>query len=231
MKIKFTGKFIVAFLALTFVMLELHEIVHTEVGRIICGCWGRRDFNAWEICETCQNREFAWLSTLAGPIFTFIMIWIGASFLKIKNTNKQKSFGIALIFANTPFGRILNPLLKSGDEATLMNMLVQDINLASILTLLIILSITIYPMYKAYKTIENKPILYFLLFFFVPVIIIILVILVVLNTLLSKGVLSEVGILGSPIIVNIWSAFVLLLLILFRKNLYNLENLKIETKE
>lgn len=38
MKIKLTGKFIIAFLALTFVMLELHEIVHTSVGRIVCGC-------------------------------------------------------------------------------------------------------------------------------------------------------------------------------------------------
>ena len=55
MKIKITGKFIIAFLALTFVLLELHEIVHTGVGRIICGCWGLRDFNAWEICETQQR--------------------------------------------------------------------------------------------------------------------------------------------------------------------------------
>ena len=228
MKIKITGKFIIAFLALTFVMLELHEIVHTAVGRIICGCWGLRDFNAWEICETCQNIKFAWLSTLAGPVFTFIMIWYGSSYLKITNTNQQKSFGIALIFANTPFGRILNPLLKSGDEATLMNLIIENISLASFITLVIILLITVYPMYKTYKTIENKPIGYFLLFFFAPVFIIILVILVVLNTILSKGILSEVGLLGSPIIVNIWSVFVLVILIVFRKNLYTLGVLKTE---
>ena len=228
MKIKITGKFIIEFLALTFVMLELHEIVHTAVGRIICGCWGLRDFNAWEICETCQNIKFAWLSTLAGPVFTFIMIWYGSSYLKITNTNQQKSFGIALIFANTPFGRILNPLLKSGDEATLMNLIIENISLASFITLVIILLITVYPMYKTYKTIENKPIGYFLLFFFAPVFIIILVILVVLNTILSKGILSEVGLLGSPIIVNIWSVFVLVILIVFRKNLYTLGVLKTE---
>jgi hypothetical protein len=229
MKIKITGKFVIAFLALTFVMLELHEIVHTAVGRIICGCWGLRDFNAWEICETCQNIKFAWLSTLAGPVFTFIMIWLGSNYLKITNTNQQKSFGIALIFANTPFGRILNPLLKSGDEATLMNMIIENISLASFITLVIILLITVYPMYKAYKTIENKPIGYFSLLFFAPVFIIILVILVVLNTILSKGILSEVGLLGSPIIVNIWSVFVLLILFMFRKNLYTLGVLKTET--
>jgi hypothetical protein len=230
MKIKITGKFIISFLALTFVMLELHEIVHTAVGRIICGCWGLRDFNAWEICETCQNVNFAWISTLAGPVFTFIMIWFGSSFLKITNTNQQKSFGIALIFANTPFGRILNPVLKSGDEATLMNMLIENISLASFITLIIILLITVYPMYQAFKTIQNKRIGYFLLFFFAPVFVIILVILVVLNTILSKGILSEVGFLGSPIIVNIWSAFVLLIVIIFRKNLYILGELKTENE-
>lgn len=228
MKIKITGKFIIAFLALTFVMLELHEIVHTAVGRIICGCWGLRDFNAWEICETCQNVKFAWLSTLAGPVFTFIMIWFGSSFLKITNTNQQKSFGIALIFANTPFARILNPILKSGDEATLMSMIIENISLASIVTLFIILLITVYPMYKAFKTMKNKPIGYFSLFFFAPVFVIILVILVVLNTILSKGILSEVGFLGSPVIVNIWSVFVLLIVIIFRKNLYRLGEFKTE---
>lgn len=226
MKIKITFKFIVAFLALTFVMLELHEIVHTTVGRIICGCWGERDFNAWEICESCQNSKLAWLSTLAGPIFTFIMIWIGSSYLKISNTNQQKSLGIALIFSNTPFGRILNPLLKSGDEVTLMHKLIENLSLASFITLIVILLITVYPMYRAFKTIQNKPIGYFMLFFFAPVVVIILVILIVLNTILSKEILSETGFLGSPIIVNLWSIFVLTIFVIFRKNIHELGELK-----
>lgn len=226
MKIKITFKFIVAFLALTFVMLELHEIVHTTVGRIICGCWGERDFNAWEICESCRNSKLAWLSTLAGPIFTFIMIWIGSSYLKISNTNQQKSLGIALIFSNTPFGRILNPFLKSGDEVTLMHKLIENLSLASFITLIVILLITVYPMYRAFRTIQNKPIGYFMLFFFAPVVAIILVILIILNTILSKEILSETGFLGSPIIVNLWSIFVLTIFVIFRKNIYELGELK-----
>ncbi len=55
----------------------------------------------------------------------------------------------------------------------------------------IIILITVYPMYKAYKTIQNKPIGYFLLFFFAPVFVIILVILVILNTILSKGIKKQ----------------------------------------
>jgi len=230
MKIKITWKFIVAFIALTFVMLELHEIVQTTVGRLICGCWGKRDFNAWEICENCHNNSLAWLSTLAGPIFTFIMIWIGANFLKMQNTNQQKSLGLALIFSNTPFGQILNPLLKSGDEATLVSTIVDDLNLASCVTLFIILLITIYPLYKAYKTFQNKPIAFFSLFFFAPVVLIILVVLIVLNTILAQGILSETGILGSPTIVNLWSLFVLTIFIIFRKNIYEVGKSDLETK-
>jgi hypothetical protein len=222
MQIKITLKFVIAFIALTFVMSELHEIVHTAVARIICGCWGERDFNAWGICESCKNIEFSWLSTLAGPVFTFIMIWIGSSYLKSTNTNQQKSLGIALIFSNAPFARILNPLLTCGDEVTLVYKFFESLNLASFITLNIILLITVYPMYKAYKTIQNKPTGYFILFLFAPVAIILLVILVVLNTILAKGILSETGILGSPIIVNVWSIFVLTIFIIFRKNIYEL---------
>ena len=203
-------------------MLELHEIVHTVVGRFICGCWGERDFNAWGICESCQNTPLAWLATLAGPIFTFIMIWISAISLKSKNTIQQKSFGIALLFANAPFGRVLNPLLKCGDEATLMSKIIKDLDFASMVTFMVILLITAYPLYKAYKTIKNKPYLYFIFFFFTPVVLIILIVLVLLNTILSKGILSETGFLGSPILVNLWSLFVLSILIIFKRHLYKL---------
>ena len=51
MKIKLTTGFIVAFIALRFVLHEAHELVHTGVGRIICGCWGQRDFNVWDIAR------------------------------------------------------------------------------------------------------------------------------------------------------------------------------------
>ncbi len=222
MKIKITFKFVIAFLALTFVMSELHEIIHTSVGRLICGCWGVRDFNTWGICESCQNNDLAWLSTLAGPVFTFIMIWIGSTYLKIKNSNHQKSFGIVLLFANLPFARILNPILTCGDEVSLVHQWIDNLNIASLITLILILLITGFPLFKAYKTIQNKPLGYFLLFLFAPVLIIILTILVVLNTILSKGILSETGLLGSPFLVNVWSLFVLIVFIIFRKHIYKL---------
>ena len=47
MKININLRTILAFIALVFVMHELHEIAHTAVGRVLCGCWGPRDFNVW----------------------------------------------------------------------------------------------------------------------------------------------------------------------------------------
>ncbi len=222
MKIKITLKFVIAFLALSFVMLELHEIVHTSVGRIICGGWGERDFNAWDLYKGCDSNPIAWLSTFAGPFFTFLMCWYGAILLKSTNSTEQKSFGFALIFANSPFARILNTILRCGDEQNLVYKLVPDINTSSIITFFIIVGILFYPLMTAYKTILNKRIGYFLLFFIVPTVMMILVVLVLLNTLLAEGLLAETGLLGSPIIVNVWTAFVLLVFLIFRKSIYTL---------
>ncbi len=49
MKIKLTARFVIAFLSLHFIIHELHELTHTAVGRVICGCWGEKDFNVWNL--------------------------------------------------------------------------------------------------------------------------------------------------------------------------------------
>ena len=122
MKLKLTPKFALTFLALTFVMHEAHEIVHTSTGRLICGCWGQRDFNVWGLCEGCSGlNSYSIVATFAGSIFTFFMIWIGAVILGKADNNDQKSFGFALIFANLPFARILTAGFGGGDEIYAIN--------------------------------------------------------------------------------------------------------------
>ena len=127
MKLKLTPKFIMTFLALTFVMHEAHEIVHTSIGRLICGCWGQRDFNVWGLCEGCsEQKPYAIISTFAGPIFTFIMIWIGTILISKTKTENQKAIGFSLIFANMPFARILTASMGSGDEVWGLNQLLKN---------------------------------------------------------------------------------------------------------
>ena len=226
MKIKLNYKFIIAFMALTFVLGEAHEIVHTTVGRIICGCWGLRDFNNWGICESCETPIALW-STVAGPVFTFVIMWLGYFMTKKNKTEKSKILGFALIFASMPFARILNAILGMGDEIMVINKILNNHTIAWIIGFVGISLITFFPLLKAYKIIENnRKIGWFLVFFLVPTIIYILVILGVMNTLLTKGIMSEYWILGSPKIVSVWTISVIIFLVISWKNIYKIEEKK-----
>ena len=226
MKIKLNYKFAISFTALTFVLGEAHEIVHTTVGRIICGCWGLRDFNSWGICESCTD-PFALWSTVAGPVFTFIIMWIGY-FIIVENKSKNRNIlGFSLIFASLPFGRILNAILGIGDEIMVLNKLLNNHTLAWTIGLMAILLITFFPLLKAYKIIENKnKIAWFLFFLLIPTILYILIILGVMNTLLNKGILNEYWILGSPKLVSVWTISMIILLSITWKNIYKIEGQK-----
>jgi hypothetical protein len=223
MKLKLTPKYIVTFLALTFLMNEAHEIIHTSVGRLICGDWGTRDFNVWGTCESCATNPFEILSTAAGPIFTFIMVWFGSSFLKQDKTENQKAFGFSLLFANMPFGRIFNPIFGGGDEVVVVDKILNNWELSRLVVLFLIILIVTYPLVKAYKLIENKfKVGWFLGFLILPFVFDLLIVSGAMNLILEKGVLSSYGILGSPILVTVWTFSVLTIYVLTRKNIFEL---------
>ncbi|CAG5067463.1 hypothetical protein DYBT9623_00184 [Dyadobacter sp. CECT 9623] len=224
MKLRITPRFTVTFLALVFVLHEAHEIAHTVTGRLICGCWGQRDFNVWGVCEGCaEQKPFVVLATFAGPLFTFLMIWFGAFLIKSDKTAKQKALGFSLIFANLPFARILGTALGSGDEVWGFNSILDNKPLSWIFGFLLVLLLSIYPLWKAFKLIENrKKIAWFLLFLLAPILIDVLVVLVGMNTLVERGILADYWILGSPKLVTVWTIFVTALYLLTRKNIYEL---------
>ncbi len=223
-EIKLTLKNSIAFLALLFIMHEAHEIAHTAIGRLLCGCWGQRDFNVWGLCDTCAvSQDLEFIATLAGPILSFIMIWWGALLLKQQNTSSQRSIGFALIFANLPFARILTAaVMGGGDEVYTLKYFMDNDTLAWILGSLLIILICIYPLYKAFSAISKKRLLWFLFFFIAPTFIDIIIVLGGMNTLLTQGILDTYWILGSPILVTVWTAFVILIYTLSRKHIYTL---------
>jgi len=221
MKLKLTLKYTIAFLALLFVVSELHEIVHTSVGRLICGCWGERDFNGWGLCEGCsEGSNIGLLATFSGPIFSFALMWVGYFLMADNKTLFQKSLGFSLVFVNIPFARILTAVLGGGDEVFALNRLLEDHTVAQIIGLLLIIIICIPPCVRAFKIIQNKgKWIWFLGFFIVPTIILWLWILGVMNTLLASGVLSDYWILGSPILITVWTIGIIILLLVTIKNL------------
>lgn len=121
MKLKLTPAYIFTFLMLTFVLSEFHELAHTIVGRLICGCWGKRDFNEWGLCESCESNPYGFISTMTGPIFSFAMAYWGVSMLKKENSVEKTTLGFSMIFASSSFGRLINVYpFGGGDEFTVL---------------------------------------------------------------------------------------------------------------
>lgn len=224
MKLRITPKYVLAFLSLVFVMHEAHEIAHTVVGRILCGCWGQRDFNSWGVCEGCPERQpLAILSTFAGPLFTFAMIWAGVILTGKGRSDRQNAMGFSLIFANLPFARILTAALGSGDEVWGFSNLLGNKTFAWPIGLLLVCSLSVFPLWKAFQLIENKRKAgWFFLFLIVPVLADIAVVLGLMNTLLANGIFSEYWILGSPKLVTVWTGVVTGLYIFTYKHIYSL---------
>lgn len=151
------------------------------------------------------------------------MMWIGYILLSDKKTDEQKAIGFCLIFANLPFGRILTAVIGAGDEVSGIDTLLNNRVLAWALGLSIIIAITFIPLLKAYQIILNRrKIGWFLLFFIAPTFIDVLIILFGMNTVLQMGVLNKYWILGSPLLVTLWTIFVLALFILTKKYIYKL---------
>lgn len=223
MKLKLTPGFVLTFLALTFFLHEAHEIVHTTVGRLICGCWGERDFNVWGLCGECsQQNPYSVMSTFAGPIFTYLVIWLGV-YLMGREQDQVKALGFSLVFANMPFTRIFGAVTGGGDEVWGLKQIVENGNFAWLLGVIIILAITVFPLYKSFRLIKNEsPIVWFLVFLLIPGQIDTWVILIVMNSLLKKGLLGSYWIMGSPILVTVWTVLVTLTYVLTRKNIYQL---------
>jgi hypothetical protein len=228
MKLKLTPAYIFTFLMLTFVLSEFHEIAHTAIGRIICGCWGKRDFNAWDLCQSCENNPYGYISTIMGPVFSFSMAYWGASMLKKENSSEKQTLGFSLIFASSSFGRLINVYpFGGGDEFTVFydQVFNEERTISLIAAFVLIATIIFFPLKKAYLFIENKNRWAWVLGFCVlPFVAILLMILGVLNTILSSGFLSDDWILGSPMVVTLWTVLTILSFFLTRKNLVKLKS-------
>lgn len=216
MKLRIDGRYLFAFTSLLLVMHELHEMVHTYTGRLFCGCWGYRDFNVWELCEGClDERPYAILATIAGPVFTFGMIWLGTYLLQ----KGRQGPGFSLIFANMPLARLGTALWGGGDEKYALQRLIDmDYDTSRYFAFALILGIVFIPLYRAYRVIQNRhKLLWFLGFLFFPVFIDLILVLGVMNTLLNTGFLAVTWLGDAPLLITLWTLLVVILCILTKR--------------
>lgn len=206
MRIALTVKNSIALIALSFLMQETHELAHTSVGRLICGCWGGRDFNVWGLCRDCANHSpQTLLATFAGPAYSFAVIWLGY-YLLTRASARAKSIGFALVVSSMPFSRVLTPILGGGDEVYGLTELGVDHSVAWAAALVLVFALAIPPVLKIYTLIENrrKP-LWITGLMLVPFLLVGAIVFGVLQALVLKnGILDDYWIMGSPIIVTVW---------------------------
>ena len=228
MHIKLSFSYVVTFLLLLIVMLELHETVHIVVGRLICGCWGPRDFNVWSLCKGCsENHPTWWLATLAGPLFSFALMWLGMFWLDAKESGRM-TLGFSLIFANIPFGRISTVMMGGGDEMVVTRHFLtgeysrtQMILICSVL----VLGLGLPPVIKAFRVLTNRwSWLYIIGFLTIPLLFLLLYVLTGLNTLLNNGFLATPWIMGTPVLITLHTGLALLALLGLRKNLFSINS-------
>lgn len=140
--------------------VSLHELVHHFTGYLICGAWGYKSFNYFE--TACEG---ALLATYMGPAFSFLIMYVGAYFLNSKFSNFLKHLGFAMIFAQLPLQRMINPFFYMNDEYYASSHLYGHTPLVYWSVIIVIWVICLPPLIKAYRSIENmKRTLWFLFY-------------------------------------------------------------------
>jgi hypothetical protein len=153
--IRITPKYCLAFYFLIMLYSSLHELVHHFVGYIICGEWGYKTFNYFS--TACEENPLSLLATYAGPLFSFIVMWIGAYLLKKQSSStytRQLSF--ALIFAQLPMQRMVMCFFRMNDEYYASSKLFGQSSWVYYTVIIIIWACCIPPLITAYKAIQNK---------------------------------------------------------------------------
>jgi hypothetical protein len=147
-QIPITLRYLLAFLLLTFLCYEAHEIVHHLVGGLLCGGFGTMTFTTYVPKPECRLDAVV---TLSGPLFSFALAWLGAFWL-VKR--KHMLFAYTLVFASFAHLRFPLPLMGSGDEWLVVRTNFEQPNATIVAGILFLLALP--PLVTAYRSIANR---------------------------------------------------------------------------
>jgi len=115
MQLRVGWRYLVAFAALTILCGTSHEFAHHFAGALVCGEFGSKTFNSFTLAPGCESSAWRAWPTIAGPLFTFALMWLGA--VRLRNPDeRQRQLGFALVFANFPINRMGFVLFGWNDE-------------------------------------------------------------------------------------------------------------------
>ncbi|MDB4924046.1 hypothetical protein [Mucilaginibacter sp.] len=223
MEIKLSWRYCLAFMAFVFVFGQLHEVAHLSVAYIICGCTGKQiDFNLWTFCADCINNSHIYIAEMAGPVFSYIMMWTGY-FLLRSNNNRYWSLALVLIACNMAFARIFTAGMGRGDETTVLKVLLhgQSILLIKSIGFAVVFILSFPPLYMIYKRLANKNRLWTMLgLCFIPMCIMMPYEFMLLGKVLRAGFLAQRHFLGVADFIYLHTALMTMLIVIFRKSLF-----------
>lgn len=136
------------FLLLTFLCYQAHELLHHFLGAILCGGFGKMTFGIFLTKQQCKWENIV---TLAGPLLTFAIAWLG---MYILTWHKYILFGYTLVFASFAHLRFMLPLGKGGDEWLLARIYFHLPTPYLIAGILFLLGLP--PIMSAFKAIHNR---------------------------------------------------------------------------
>lgn len=195
MRVRLTPQYLLAFFCLAAILGIGHELAHHVAGFLICGEWGYKTFNSFNLAAGCKQShpDTYWLATLAGPlVFNYIPMWIG--FIHMRRADAgSKLFGLTLVFATIPVMRIVFSLLGANDEPWMIRHLFGDSVVAFWLMNAMIWVLTLPPLIVAWKTIQNERRLLLFLFYLLalPVFVFFVVGIVLENMIVKQHILAD----------------------------------------
>ncbi|WP_437399073.1 hypothetical protein [Flagellimonas lutimaris] len=164
-RLKLTWRYLLAFYCIIMLYSSLHELVHHFVGYFICGEWGTKSFNRFSMA--CNVGKITYLATYAGPLFSFIMMYVGTYFLKKGASDFKKHLGFAMIFAQLPLQRMVMPMFGMNDELFASVHIFGNTYTTYAIVTIVIWAICIPPLIVAYRAISNKRKMLWFLFYLI----------------------------------------------------------------
>ena len=154
-QLKMTLKYCIAFYLVIMLYSSLHELVHHFSAYFICGDWGTKSFNYFS--TACADDDATqYIATYMGPLFTYIMMYVGMYFMRDSSSNHSKHLGFAIVFAQLPFQRITGPIMGYNDEYYVVAKLYGGSFGLQLLMTILLLAICLPPLIRAFKVIGNK---------------------------------------------------------------------------
>lgn len=224
MEIKITWRYCFAFMAFVFVFGQLHEMAHMIAGYLICGTPGiQLDFNLIRpICASCESNPYTYIAGIAGPLFSYLMMWAGYFILRSANA-KRYNLAFVLILGNLAFARIFTAGMGGGDERGVLTYFFshQPLLLIKVINFLLVFALAFPPIYMAYKKLFNKnKLIIIACFCFIPLCIMMPYEFMLLGEVLKVGFLAKRHLLGVADLIYLHTAIMGMIVVIFRKTLF-----------